>query len=71
MPTRHDRPVPRDGDPDADEAVVHTIGPVDACPDCQARDFLIQEVASTVAFCCLGCGAEWRYELGYVWRIPD
>ena len=71
MPTRHDGPIRHEGGPDPDDSVVHTIGPIEACPDCQGRDFLIEEVASTVAFCCLGCGAEWRYELGYVWRVHD
>ena len=71
MSTRHDGPIRHERDTEPAETVVHTIGPIDACPDCRARDFLIEEVASTIAFCCLGCGAEWRYELGYVWRIPD
>lgn len=40
------------------------------CPDCDSRDFLIDDVGS-VLFACLGCDSRWRYSLGYVWRVED
>lgn len=38
------------------------------CPDCESRDFLIDDHEPGV-FICLGCNSHWRYSLGYVWRV--
>lgn len=38
------------------------------CPDCNGRDFLVEETG-VVLFACLSCGSHWHYHLGYVWRI--
>jgi len=41
------------------------------CPDCNGRDFLVDETG-LVSFACLECGSQWHYHLGYVWRLyPD
>ena len=56
---------------DAPSPVVHGFGPLDACPSCFGGDFLVEEQAGgLVVFDCLGCHARWRYDLGYVWRLP-
>ncbi len=49
--------------------VMHEMGPIDSCPDCNGRDFLTEDVRDTMVFTCLGCGARWRYELGFVWQV--
>ncbi|GEM_PF-5464308 len=49
--------------------IVHHLGPIDECPGCGGRDFLIRDLDDFVAWNCLGCGALWRYELGYVWPV--
>lgn len=42
---------------------------VPTCPDCgDTRTLTIQDV-DTVVFCCEGCAACWRIELGYVHRL--
>lgn len=52
--------------------LVHAIGPLPCCPSCEGTDFLVLVgTAGTIAFACLCCGAEWRYGLGYVWRVDD
>jgi len=39
------------------------------CPDCgDTRTLTIQDV-DVVVFCCEGCAACWRIELGYVHRV--
>lgn len=38
------------------------------CPDCNGRDFLVDETG-VIAFTCLACGSQWHYHLGYVWRL--
>ncbi len=40
------------------------------CPDCNSRDFLINDT-EPVAFTCLACGGQWHYSLGYVWRLKS
>jgi hypothetical protein len=42
---------------------------VPRCPDCgDTRTLTIQDV-DVVVFCCEGCAACWRIELGYVHRL--
>jgi hypothetical protein len=56
--------------PESDtEGHVDHFGPVGACPDCGARDFLLDETSQEVVFRCLTCSSCWRYELGYAWRV--
>lgn len=38
------------------------------CPDCDGRDFLVED-CGTVLFACLTCDSRWRYSLGYIWRV--
>lgn len=42
---------------------------VPTCPDCgDTRTLTFQDV-DVVVFCCEGCEAYWRIELGYVYRL--
>lgn len=50
---------------------VDHLGPVESCPGCEGRDFVVEERAESVVFLCLGCKTAWRYELGFVWPIED
>ena len=59
MPTRHDGPIRSDDVPDPDHTVGHTLGPIDACPDCQARALRIEEGAASGGCGGVGCGGEW------------
>ena len=62
------RPTP---EPDTQDHFDH-YGPVGECPDCGARDFLLDDSSQEVVFQCLECLSRWRYELGYTWRVhPD
>jgi hypothetical protein len=45
------------------------LGPIESCPECNGRDFLIEEKRQGMVFQCLGCNRCWRYELGYVWPV--
>jgi hypothetical protein len=51
--------------------VVSHIGPLEECPRCRGRDFIVGESNDAVVFRCLGCVTSWRYELGYVWETND
>ena len=47
------------------------VGPVDACPECGGHDFVSEDRDDTVVFRCVGCKIAWRYELSYIWPVPD
>ncbi len=54
-------PAPEDPGIDIGDAI-----PLDVCPGCDGRDFLV-ESHPEVVFRCLGCAAAWRVHLGFVW----
>ncbi len=52
-------------------STTHHIGPIKDCPGCQGTDFLVHRRGEAAVFRCLACGSSWRYELGYVWSVPE
>ena len=58
-----------DSDPSTQVEAIDHLGPVESCPGCGARDFLITEQGAAVVFWCLTCVTGWRCELGFVWQI--
>lgn len=45
--------------------------PLDACPRCDADTFEAEVTTDRPVFRCLGCGAAWLYELGYVRSVTS
>ncbi len=55
-----------------DPVLVKRPWPFHTCPSCECSDFAAEGQEATVVFTCMGCGARWRYTLGYLHRLdPD
>lgn len=59
-------------DHSSDEVGTEDLGdvcPIEVCPRCDGREFVIDLRHDAPTFRCLGCGTLWKYELGYVWSM--